>query len=240
MERCGPLEIARALSAQVSALQFALPVSHVYNPLEYAWAPFAQYLERYGMGKKEVLFLGMNPGPFGMAQTGIPFGDVRQVRDWLGIGGAIGAPSRPHPKRPVQGWDCGRSEVSGTRLWSWVAETWGAPERFFAGHMVYNYCPLYFIEESGRNFTPDKLPKAERAALEGVCDEALRQLVGWWEPKYCVGVGHFAEKRLRSALRGFEGAILRIPHPSPASPAANRGWAEAATAAMVAQGVPLA
>ena len=34
---------------------------------------------------KRVVFLGMNPGPFGMAQVGVPFGEVAAVRDWLRI-----------------------------------------------------------------------------------------------------------------------------------------------------------
>jgi len=235
-----PLSVLKALSEALSALHFAPPVTHVYNPLEYAWAPFSDYVERYGTGRKEVLFLGMNPGPYGMAQTGVPFGDVAKVRDWLGITGTVGAPSNPHPKRPVQGWACPRSEVSGTRLWGWAADTWSTPEAFFARHFVYNYCPLCFMEAGGRNLTPDKLPKAERAPLEARCDEALARLVDYWKPAYCIGVGQFAEKRLRTALPAYTGVIGRIPHPSPASPAANRGWAPAASAALADLGLPTA
>ena len=36
-------------------------------------------------GRKEAVFLGMNPGLWGMAQTGVPFGTVSLVRDWMGI-----------------------------------------------------------------------------------------------------------------------------------------------------------
>ena len=169
------VRIDRKLSKEVSALSFAEPVCHVYNPLDYARGPHEAFLKRYGEGPKEVLLLGMNPGPWGMAQTGVPFGDVGLVRDWLGITGKVSRPDGEHPKRRVEGFDCGRSEVSGSRLWGWARERFETPERFFARFFVINYCPLAFLEASGRNRTPDKLPKAEREALLGaVLDHRLR------------------------------------------------------------------
>src|SRR6185369_6649351 len=151
-------QVSRALSDQVSGLKFKAPVAYVYNPLEYARAPHEAYLKRYGKGPKHALLLGMNPGPFGMAQTGVPFGDVALVRDFLGIEGAVKPPTREHPKRPVLGFACERSEVSGTRLWGFARDRFKTPAAFFKTFFVANYCPLAFIEQSGRNFTPDKLP----------------------------------------------------------------------------------
>ena len=165
------MDISRALSERVAKLQFAEPVACVYNPLEYARAPHEEYLSRYGGGPKEVLLLGMNPGPFGMAQTGVPFGDVTMVRDWLGIAAPVAKPARQHPKRPVLGFDCGRAEVSGTRLWGWARDRFETPERFFARFFVANYCPLVFMETSAANRTPDKLPATEAAALFAACDD---------------------------------------------------------------------
>jgi single-strand selective monofunctional uracil DNA glycosylase len=212
-------------------------VTHVYQPLVYARAAHRAYLERYGGGPKDVVFVGMNPGPFGMAQTGVPFGEVGIVRDWLGIEASIRKPSREHPRRPVEGFACRRSEVSGQRLWGWARARFEKPERFFARHFVANYCPLLFLEASGRNRTPDKLPAAERAPLERACDAALRRSIEILRPRLVVGIGHFAEGRARIALDGMGVAIGRIPHPSPASPAANRGWAQQADAALRALGV---
>ncbi len=220
--------IARDLRDEAGALAFAPPVTHVYNPLDYAWEPHERYLRRYGAGPKEAVFLGMNPGPWGMAQTGVPFGEVSMVRDWLGIEGAVGAPLSPHPKRPVEGFACRRSEVSGRRLWGWARDRFGTPERFFARFFVANYCPLAFLEESGKNRTPDKLPAAECEPLYAACDRALRRTVETLEPGWVVGIGAFAEARARAALRGLDVAIGRVLHPSPASPAANRGWGEQA------------
>lgn len=234
-----PVLAARALGRAAGALRFAPPVAFVYNPLDYAWEAHRRYLERWGAGPREVLLLGMNPGPFGMAQTGVPFGEVSLVRDWLGVEAEVGKPPREHPKRPVQGFACRRSEVSGARLWGWAKERFKTPERFFSRFLVLNYCPLVFMDAGGRNLTPDKLPAAEREPLEAACDAALRRLTAFYRPRLVVGVGQFAEARARGALAGSGCAFGNILHPSPASPAANRGWAPQAEAQLRALGVPL-
>jgi single-strand selective monofunctional uracil DNA glycosylase len=223
---------ARTLSNTVGRMQFSPPVAYVYNPLDYAWSAHEQFLRKFGSGGKRILFLGMNPGPFGMAQTGVPFGEVAAVRDWLGICTAIPQPKSAHPKRPVEGFECARSEVSGRRLWSLFAEKFGTPERFFAEHFVVNFCPLAFTDEGGRNLTPDKLHAAETETLFHACDEHLRQVVAATGARWVIGVGDFAEKRAREALRGSQVQVGRILHPSPASPAANKDWAGTATRQM--------
>ena len=186
---------ARRLRAETSRLRFRAPVTHVYNPLVYAWAPHEAYLRKFGAARKRVVFLGMNPGPFGMAQTGVPFGEVAAVRDWLKIECPVGKPEREHPRRPVVGFACARSEVSGRRLWGLFAERFRTPEQFFAGHIVMNYCPLAFLESGGRNRTPDKLPPSEKAALFAACDRHLREIVAVLQPEWLVGVGDFAARR---------------------------------------------
>jgi single-strand selective monofunctional uracil DNA glycosylase len=219
------VRISRDLARRVSALRFGAPVTHVYNPLVYARSPHEAYLRRWGEGRKAVLLVGMNPGPFGMAQTGVPFGDVAMVRDWLGISAPVGKPSREHPDRPVEGFRCTRSEVSGTRLWGWAKHRFGHPERFFARFFVHNYCPLAFMEAGGRNRTPDKLPLRERQPLFAACDEALRRVVAVLHPEHVIAVGGFAEHRAQQALQDLPVPVGSILHPSPASPAANRDWA---------------
>jgi single-strand selective monofunctional uracil DNA glycosylase len=233
------IETSRALAARVERLSFAPPVSFVYNPLIYAREPHERYLARYGAAPREVLLVGMNPGPFGMAQTGVPFGDVTMVRDWLGITGDVGHPAREHPKRPVQGFACGRSEVSGTRLWGWARARFGTAAHFFERFFVTNYCPLAFLEESGRNRTPDKLPPAEKEAVFEACDEALREVVTLLQPKVVVGVGAFAERRAKLALAEHSCDVGGILHPSPASPAANSGWSEVVERQLEALGIAL-
>ncbi|HYQ40328.1 MAG TPA: uracil-DNA glycosylase family protein [Polyangiaceae bacterium] len=218
-------QVSRALSDQVAGLTFRPPVAYVYNPLEYARVPHEAYLKRYGKGPKHALLLGMNPGPFGMAQTGVPFGDVTMVRDFLGISGRVNKPTREHPKRTITGFECSRSEVSGTRLWGFAQSRFESATRFCDDFFVVNYCPLVFMDEGGKNLTPDKLPKAEQQSLFAACDGALRDIVSLLEPKFVIGVGAFALARAQHALPDFHGKIGTILHPSPASPKANRGWA---------------
>lgn len=233
----GLIEIYRDLARDLAPLRFGPPVAFVYNPLEYARRPSEDYLARYGRGPKEVILLGMNPGPFGMAQTGVPFGEIGLVRDWLKIRGPVERPRSEHPKRPVLGFSCPRSEVSGARLWGFLKETFETPVRLFSRFFVANYCPLLFLEESGKNLTPDKLPAGERVPLEGACDRALRSLVKVLEPRRVVGVGGFASKRAALALSGLDVEVGEVLHPSPASPLANRGWAAQARAALLRQGI---
>ncbi len=236
------LDIADELARDLDTLCFGAPVAAVYNPLVYARAGYAAYCDRYGGGDKEVLLVGMNPGPFGMAQTGVPFGHVALVRDWLGIDVPIGKPPREHPARPVEGFACPRAEVSGARLWGWARSRFETPQCFFERFFVLNYCPLLFVEESGRNRTPDKLAPDRRAALFPPCDRALAAAVSLLRPRFVVGIGRFAAERIeamRELLPSRSFTSGSIPHPSPANPAANRDWAGGAERALESLGVRL-
>jgi single-strand selective monofunctional uracil DNA glycosylase len=212
------------LATALQPLRFSAPVSHVYNPLDYAKAPYSEYLGRYGRPPREIVLIGMNPGPWGMSQTGVPFGEVTMVREWLGIEQAVGRPAEMHPKRPVTGFDCPRSEVSGRRIWGWARKRYGSPRNFFSRFFIANYCPLQFIEESGRNRTPNQLRAAERKALFEVCDTALRRTIAVLQPRFVIGVGQFTMQRASRSLDGMAVTIGKITHPSPANPKANRGW----------------
>ncbi len=235
------LEATAKLSEKVSELDFADPVAYTYNPLDYAWDLHTQYVRKWGASKRRILMMGMNPGPWGMAQTGVPFGEIQAVRGWLGLNGKVNRPENEHPKRPVLGLDCPRSEVSGRRLWGYFAEEFKTPAAFFTEHIIVNYCPLVFMEEGGRNHTPDKLPANEAGPLFAACDQRLRALVELYQPQWVVGMGGFARKKLEKLFgknptsTGLK--IGTILHPSPASPAANRGWAAAAARQFTEQGI---
>ena len=233
-----PTDIARALGQAAARCRFAAPVQHVYNPLDYAFEAHSQYLERFCRREAEILLVGMNPGPFGMVQTGVPFGEVSAVRDWLGIADGVNPPRDQHPKRPVAGFSCTRSEVSGQRLWGWAKARFGSPDAFFRRFFVWNYCPLAFLEASGRNRTPDKLPERERAPLYAVCDRGLADIARFLQPDLVVGIGRYGEGRARAVLGGTA-RIGHILHPSPASPAANRGWASQVEGQLADYGIEL-
>lgn len=234
-----PAAISRWLTKEVAGLEFAPPTACVYNPLVYARRPHEAYLRRYAKQQPEALLVGMNPGPWGMAQTGVPFGEVALVRDFLGIDERVDQPATVHPKRPIAGFSCTRSEVSGRRLWGWARERYRTATRFSDQFFITNYCPLVFMEASGRNRTPDKLPAEEREPLFAACDEALRRLVAWLAPKRVIGVGGFAAGRVAVALGDDGPPIGTILHPSPASPAANRGWTKQAEKQLRALGISI-
>ncbi len=229
---------AASLRDAVDQLAFAHPVACTYNPLRYAWAPHAAYLERRGAGRKRVVFLGMNPGPFGMAQTGVPFGEVAAVRDWIGIHEPVTKPAPEHPKRPVTGFACTRSEVSGRRLWGLFASRFGSADAFFADHFVLNYCPLVWMSETGANLTPDKLSASEREAVEAPCRTHLRAVLETLRPDHLVGVGGYAAKKFAEiSIPTDSWHITQILHPSPASPAANKDWAGDVSRALESAGI---
>ena len=231
-------KINRALAADCDTLRFGPKVAAVYNPLVYAARTHNMYLELAAAAPKKVIFLGMNPGPWGMAQTGVPFGEVTAVRDWLGIEAKVGKPEQEHPKRPIEGFACTKSEVSGRRLWGLFRERFGTPSKFFREHFVANYCPLVFMEWSGANITPDKLPAEESGPLFEICDRALVDTIKLLEPSWVIGVGGFAKKRIDKARHSesfFSAA--KILHPSPASPLANKGWDKDVTRTLVELGI---
>lgn len=241
MSAAAIIEAAQELTRALKPLEFGPPVSHVYLPTEYAWDTHRQYLEKFGGGKKRVVFLGMNPGPWGMAQTGVPFGEISAARDWMGISGAVGKPASEHPKREVTGFECTRSEVSGRRLWGLFSEKFPVAGDFFKDHFVVNYCPLVWMGETGKNITPDKLPKAEMAPVEDACRRHLAAVLGALRPEWLVGVGAYAEKKLIETVKlhmpGQEFKTGKILHPSPASPLANRGWEPQAERQLLEMGV---
>jgi len=220
------IAITKKLATQVDQIKFGKPVSCVYNPLRYAWSAHEDYLKRYSNGAKEWILLGMNPGPFGMAQTGIPFGEVSSVRDWLGIETTVLQPTQVHPKRPITGFSCHRHEISGQRLWGWAKARFVTPEQFFKQFFVINYCPLFFIKNDGTNLTPDKLCAADRQQLFTFCDQALSEMVTVLAARGIVGVGNFAKTRAIAALANQQLKITTVPHPSPANPRANSGWSQ--------------
>lgn len=232
------IESADRLRKAMNELEFDEPVAYIYNPLDYAWDLHEQFI-RHVSSSADVLLLGMNPGPWGMAQTGVPFGEIEAVRDWMRITGEVTGVDPEHPKRPIEGLACERSEVSGRRLWGLMKDRFVEPAKFFERHFVINYCPLVFMEDSGRNRTPDKLAPSEREQIQLHCDQHLREVIECLPWKHLVGVGAFAESCLNRVCDQLttDAKVSRILHPSPASPAANRDWPGTAQSQLIDAGV---
>lgn len=221
------LEIEDCLCNELSTIAFTDPICYVYNPLIYARSTHEFYVKRYLKTSKSILFLGMNPGPFGMVQNGVPFGECNVVKDWLKIEGHVGKPAQEHPNRPILGLDCSRSEVSGRRFWGFIQEHSLEPDSFFEHIFVHNYCPLSFLSKSGKNLTPPEIKAETRNRLIKICDEYLCQIIKLLGVHTVIGIGKFAAHRTEVALkdRGLIGVkACAILHPSPANPAANKGW----------------
>ena len=203
-------------------------VDAVYNPLAYAWEPHRAYLELASGGGAKTLLLGMNPGPHGMGQMGIPFAATSVVRDLLKITNLeVGQPRKPHPKRPISGLDWPKEEVSGTRLWGLLANEYGSAESIFKSVFLLNHCPLMlFSGERATNITPDKITGPTTKALLERCDEHLREVADIMQIERVIGVGRYSEKRALNALSGIDISVTTCWHPSPASPLANRNKGE--------------
>ena len=130
-----------------------------YNPLDYAWDAHVAFLRRMGGSGARTVILGMNPGPHGMGQMGIPFAATSVVRDLLGITGIpVNQPETPDPRRPVVGLEYPREEVSGTRLWGLLSEHYGDASAIASRVFLVNHCPLMlFSGPRATNITPDKV-----------------------------------------------------------------------------------
>ena len=199
-------------------------VDCVYNPLMYAWDIHKAFIELGGDKGADTLLLGMNPGPHGMGQMGIPFSATKVVRELLGIRNLeVKKPRNPHPKREVTGLDWHKEEISGTRLWNLLEEHYGTVENIFSNVFILNHCPLMLFKgERATNITPDKISGRNAKELIERCDQHLRELVDIMNIKKVIGVGKYAEKRANIALKGTNVEITSCWHPSPASPLANR------------------
>lgn len=149
--------ITKELTTVLKQFTFPKPIQYCYNPTEYALEPYKTYINLYCTNPKDIIFVGMNPGPFGMCQTGVPFGEVTHVRDWMKINQDVGKPEIECPARPIQGFFCTKTEQSGLKLWGLFKSLCETPEQFFKHTFVYNYCPLAFMDDKGRNITPNAI-----------------------------------------------------------------------------------
>jgi len=226
--------LSKICDMSISKIEKTEKVAHATNPLDYAWPHHEQYLSKWGGLGAKTLLLGMNPGPWGMAQTGVPFGATGVAVDFLNIEPRmLQTPDNAHPKRPIVGMELERQEVSGTRLWNLMEEHYGSPEETFANIFVVNHCPLLLLGERGQNITPDNIPSSVIEPVLKACDQHLREVVEAMGITRIIGVGKYAEKRARKAFlagksgpgltpSGREIIITTCWHPSPASPLANR------------------
>lgn len=276
------IKTTRALADDLHALRCPAGVSHVYNPLRYMWPAHERFLSRHYVREREslpnvgrldlyrpagtaksrrYLILGMNPGPHGMVQTGLPFGDVVNAAAMLGYktGDQIPAPDLAsvalHPSRPVIGLSATRREASGERLWGGLASIWGSLDAVLADCFAANYCPLaYFADDaSGTNVTPEEFGKrtvngkpnprydtAYAAELDEVCLPYLVRVARAMRVEVILAVGRYAEVKAKIIAALCPEATRRCPspkvvyltHPSPLATRSAGEWATMARHAL--------
>lgn len=247
--------IARNLSNRLIALHKSVggrptkPIAGVLNSHQYAFCPFGEYCNMFAPAGQQplALFVGMNPGPYGTAQNGIPFGCSSFVNNWMGITQGTAGSAAVKGTELKEGIDghgfeycpavlglrCKKEEVSGKRLWGWAQSVVGGgkAEAFFRHAFVYTYCPLAFFA-GGANVPLADLPVAERRTIEEHCDQALLALVLEMKPVYVIGVGNYAYSKAEKAVTKaavescspHSMVALKVAHPSPASPGAAAFW----------------
>lgn len=210
----------------------------VYNPLMYAWDIHEEFIRVSGGRGAKTILMGMNPGPHGMGQMGVPFAATSVVRDLLGISGIdVSKPAISHPKRPVNGLAHPKEEVSGTRLWGLLQDRYGGADQIFQNVFIVNHCPLMILHgPRGTNVTPNNVSgPAVRDLLER-CDQHLMEVVMALGAEQVIGIGKYAEKRANLALGEMDIRVRTCWHPSPASPLANRNggkdWRENVSAVL--------
>ncbi|XP_022920876.2 single-strand selective monofunctional uracil DNA glycosylase-like [Onthophagus taurus] len=220
------------LSKELNNLTFSSPAHYIYNPLEYAWKPHSTFVKTYCKGTKDVLFLRINPGPWGMCQTGIPFGEVNISKEWLKMNGEVEKPKNECPKKQIKGFECHRSEQSGKRFYGFFKNLCRTPEVFFKNAFVYNFCPLSFMEkeEEGKrcaNITPDKLKGQIKKDLENICGKTLVNILKLLDVKIIVAVGRYTEKQAVKIIQEsqLDIEVIYMRHPSRM---AGRNWSKTA------------
>uniref|UniRef100_A0A182MSA2 Uracil-DNA glycosylase-like domain-containing protein n=1 Tax=Anopheles culicifacies TaxID=139723 RepID=A0A182MSA2_9DIPT len=223
--------IERELSAALRKVALPSEVAACYDPIEYASAIHCAYLQRFLDGPKAVLFIGMNPGPWGMCQTGVPFGYVPAVRDWMGLRGTVAKPTPELAARPVEGLACTREEQSGKRWWGLYQELCGTADCFFRSCFVYNLCPLAFFHQSGRNITPSELKGKAKGEIQSISEQYLETALKVLKPKIIISVGRYTEDRVKTLTKqnriGPTIVTYCMPHPSPRS-LNNTNWSQKA------------
>ncbi|KAH8271369.1 hypothetical protein KR018_007666 [Drosophila ironensis] len=227
-------QIEEDLNKALEELEPASNIACIYNPLVYASRLHGDYLRRYLSGPKKLVLVGMNPGPNGMGQTGIPFGNVRTVKVMMQLSGTVDKPAVEHPKRPVVGLDCHIEEPSGVRLWELFLRLSGNMDTFSQQCFVHNFCPLAFFDEAGRNLTPSELKGTYKTRIRDLCLEALEQQLALLKPTIVVAVGEYVHSVLKRSdyCKSDSISVLRLAHPSPRS-VNNTNWPEKAEAFLV-------
>lgn len=173
----------------------------------------------------------MNPGPFGMCQTGVPFGDPKCVKEFLQIEGVVNKPEIECPFREILGFNSSRREQSGERLWRFFQSICHTPEFFFKNAFLFNFCPIALMKGNGCNVTPGEIKDIKvRKSLEVLCEDWYLKVIRLLQPEYLIAIGRYIHKKTKDVFKANHIdniKILYMPHPSPRA-VNNTNWHEKA------------
>ena len=65
------LQIEQRLCQKLLPIKYGYPVTVIYSPLTYAFQTHRDFVVKYCTSERTLMFLGMNPGPYGMSQNGV-------------------------------------------------------------------------------------------------------------------------------------------------------------------------
>lgn len=65
------LDLIDELNVSLEQLHLPSEIQCIYNPTVYARHTFEIFVQKYCNSKKDIMYFGMNPGPWGMSQTGV-------------------------------------------------------------------------------------------------------------------------------------------------------------------------
>jgi len=153
----------------------------VWNPALYALDIYQEYLTKFPPEPGAILALGLNPGPYGMAQTGIPFTDCRTASGALGMEMTIPgkAPDDLISRlKKANGKWRGTYERSSLGMYRFLILAWGDIKTAYRNWFVGNPCPLLFLDPERWNVTPAD-PRLRR--MKEVGELRQRAVIGFSE-----------------------------------------------------------
>ena len=205
----------------------------VWNPQLYGLPLYRRFAtEHLPTSRGAIVALGLNPGKYGMSQTGIPFTDVTRAAR---VGIAIEPPGlAPASLRPFL--KSYRVERSSASVYNLLDALWGGPAEGWRRLWAVAPCGLLFLEPDGTNVTPADARLARRDDVRELRLRVIRESVEAARPRGVLLLGQDVARVAADALGDVE--TLVVDHPVARGPG-RRGpawWAGVVAQAVRARG----
>ncbi|XP_073819638.1 uncharacterized protein isoform X2 [Musca autumnalis] len=187
----------------------------IYNPLDYDAAKIHKdYLKRYLKGPKRVLFVTMNPASHGELQTGIPFGHMPTIREYMKLKSTIIDSPVPHPSEDEEQ----ERENNSIYFWQMIREIFYSQNfflsKFFQQRFVHSFCPLAFIDGEKQFVTLENLPdKTYRKEVTKACVHILEKQLKLLQPDMVIVMGGYVHGNMQRSKYCKTKLLPQIPNP---------------------------